>query len=44
MSSKSVAYSLDVRVVLARRVLPLTAALALWGAVIESLRLAAAAF
>jgi hypothetical protein len=44
MPSKSVAYSLDVQVFLARRVLPLTTALALWAAVIESVRLAAAAF
>ncbi|HWT51656.1 MAG TPA: hypothetical protein VN113_05695 [Caulobacter sp.] len=44
MSPKTIAYSLDVRVVLARRVLPLATALALWGVVIESVRLAAAAF
>lgn len=44
MSSRSVAYSLDVRVVLIRRILPLTATLALWAAVIESVRLAATVF
>jgi hypothetical protein len=39
MSSNSVAFSIDPRAVMARRVLPLTAALLLWVVVIDSVRL-----
>lgn len=40
MSSKTAAYSFDARATLERRVLPLTATLALWIALIEAARLA----
>jgi hypothetical protein len=43
MSSNSIAFSLDPRVILARRVFPLSAALLLWALVINSARLLASA-
>jgi len=39
MSSNSVAFSIDPRAVMARRVLPLSVALLLWAVVINSVRL-----
>ncbi|MET3665563.1 hypothetical protein [Caulobacter sp. 1776] len=43
MSPKSVALSFDPRAILVRRLLPLTATLVLWSALIDSARLLAAA-
>ncbi|HWU80086.1 MAG TPA: hypothetical protein VN158_08470 [Caulobacter sp.] len=39
MSSDTVAFSIDPRAVMARRVLPLAATLLLWAVVIDSVRL-----